>query len=55
MGKEVRNYASKNKQEEEKINVPNEVFRSQQITTPLGEQQQNSGVTRAGISLSNER
>jgi hypothetical protein len=54
MGKEVRNYATKNNKEREEINVPNEVSRPQQFTTPLGGQQQNSGVKRAGISLSEE-
>jgi len=52
MGKEIINYRNKNNYEREEINVPNEVSISQQITTPLGGQQQNAWVIRAGISLS---
>jgi hypothetical protein len=51
MGKDVRNYTTKNNYEREEINVPSEVSRSQKITTPLGGQKQNAGVLRAGISL----
>jgi len=51
MGKDVRNYLTKNNYEREEINVPNEVSRSQQITTPLGGEQQNAGILSAEISL----